>query len=568
MSRRERQRRRDRHRGSTFSRVVLMVFVVGMCFLGVGLLGVAGWIVNVADSAPDINQLKPRDPGQLSEVFASNGTPLGYIRSDILRTVLPQQSLPRVLTRATVAIEDRRFWQHGGIDFQGILRAGVDDVLGGGRNIQGGSTLTMQLVRNIYLPYKLADTRTIKRKIIEAKLAEELESKRTKRWILAQYLNDVDYGTVGGQTAVGVGAASQLFFDKPAWKLDIAQAALLAGLPQAPSEYNPFLAPGLARARRHEVLTAMVKSDYITQAQANRADRSSLEVKPNDTYSKVVEPYVFDYVRQALIQRFGIQTVEKGGLKVYTTIDPKRQAEAEQAILAHEGGPGQPAAALASIDPTNGHIEALATSSKYGTGLGETTFNYAWQGHRQTGSAFKVFALMTLIHDYDGDPNKTYYNSHLLAPGWLSALSHVCGPHGRAQLPGQHQRHPRDDDLGQHRVRAARAGPRHGEGDRHRPRDGHQLAADRLPVRGAGRRRGLSARDGRRLRDDRQRRHPPSRHGDHEGRVPGRQCRQSRRLKGHPRVQPRRGLCGHPGDEDRDHEWDGHGGELRLPCGR
>ncbi len=421
MSRRERQRRRDRHRGSTFSRVVLMVFVVGMCFLGVGLLGVAGWIVNVADSAPDINQLKPRDPGQLSEVFASNGTPLGYIRSDILRTVLPQQSLPRVLTRATVAIEDRRFWQHGGIDFQGILRAGVDDVLGGGRNIQGGSTLTMQLVRNIYLPYKLADTRTIKRKIVEAKLAEELESKRTKRWILAQYLNDVDYGTVGGQTAVGVGAASQLFFDKPAWKLDIAQAALLAGLPQAPSEYNPFLAPGLARARRHEVLTAMVKSDYITQAQANRADRSSLEVKPNDTYSKVVEPYVFDYVRQALIQRFGIQTVEKGGLKVYTTIDPKRQAEAEQAILAHEGGPGQPAAALASINPTNGHIEALATSSKYGTGLGETTFNYAWQGHRQTGSAFKVFALMTLIHDYDGDPNKTYYNSHLLAPGWLSA---------------------------------------------------------------------------------------------------------------------------------------------------
>jgi penicillin-binding protein 1A len=210
-----------------------------------------------------------------------------------------------------------------------------------------------------------------------------------------------------------------VFFDKPVWKLNLAQAALLAGLPQEPSGYNPFFAPNLARERRHEVLQAMVQSHYITQAQANAADASPLQVKRNDTYSKVVEPYVFDYVRHVLLQRFGLKTVDTGGLKVYTTIDPKRQAEAEQAILAHEGGPGQPAAALASIDPTNGHIVALATSSKYGTGPGETTFDYAWQGHRQTGSAFKVFALMTLIHDYDGDPNQTYYNSHLLAPGWL-----------------------------------------------------------------------------------------------------------------------------------------------------
>ncbi len=396
-----------------------MTAVVGICAVALGVAGVAGWVVDVANSAPDISQLKPRDPGQLSEVFAADGTRLGYIRSDVLRQEVTLKQIPRALTRATVAIEDRRFWQHGGIDFEGILRAGVQDVFGGGRNIQGGSTLTMQLVRNIYLPYKLADTRSIKRKIIEAKLAEELESKRTKRWILGQYLNDVDYGTVGGETAIGVGAASNVFFNKPVWKLNLAQAALLAGLPQAPSEYNPFEQPGLARARRHEVLTAMVKSHYITQAQANAADRSPLQVKPNDTYSKVVEPYVFDYVRHALIQRFGIKTVEQGGLKVYTTIDPKREAEAEQALRAHEGGPGQPAAALASIDPRNGHIVALATTSQYGTGPGETTFNYAWQGHRQTGSAFKVFALMTLIHDYDGDPNKTYYNSHLLAPGWL-----------------------------------------------------------------------------------------------------------------------------------------------------
>jgi penicillin-binding protein 1A len=392
---------------------------VTLLAVAIGVLGLVGWVVDVAASAPDISHLKPRDPGQVSEVYSRDGQLMGYIHSDILRTVVPYSQIPLILRRATVAIEDRRFWTHGGIDPQGILRAAIKDVFGGGRNIQGGSTLTMQLVRNIYLPYRLADTRSLKRKIIEAKLAEELESKRTKTWILTQYMNDVDYGTVGGQTAIGVGAASRLFFDKPVSQLDLAQSALLAGLPQAPSEYNPFLRPKLARQRRHDVLMAMVNSHYITPQQAARADASHLQVKPNNTYSKIAQPFIFDYVKQQLIQRFGRAAVDRGGMKVYTTIDPRRQAEALQALLSHEGGSGQPAAALVSIDPTNGQIEAMATTSKYGTGPGETTFDYAWQGHRQTGSAFKVFTLMTLIHDFNGDPDQTYYNSHLLAPGWL-----------------------------------------------------------------------------------------------------------------------------------------------------
>jgi penicillin-binding protein 1A len=392
-----------------------MSLLVASAVVAAGALYLVGWVAGVASSAPNISELKPRDPGQLSEVFAADGTRLGYIRADILRTPVAQHSLPRVLTRATVAIEDRRFWQHGGVDLQGILRAGVQDVFGDTRNIQGGSTLTMQLVRNMYLSHRLADTRSLKRKIIEAKLAEELEHKRTKRWILTQYLNDVDYGTVGGLTAVGAGAASQLFFDKPVWRLDVGQAALLAGLPQAPSQFNPFLDPRFARVRRHQVLQAMVQSDYISRAQARRADHSSLQVRRNDTYTRVVEPYVFDYVRQALIQRFGLATVEKGGLKVYTTIDLHRQEQARQAILANEGRPGDPAAALVSIDPSDGHIMAMATSSSYN----QTNFDYATQAHRQTGSAFKVFVLMTLIHDYDGDPNQTYYDSHELMPGWL-----------------------------------------------------------------------------------------------------------------------------------------------------
>ncbi len=415
MSRRERQRRRSRKRGSSFGRRLAIAAgaAIGSALLAVA--GVTGWVISVADSAPNIDQLKPRDPGQLSQVFAADGSSLGYISSDILRTWVPSTQLPQILKEATVAIEDRRFYKHGGVDYQGILRAGIQDVFGSSSNIQGGSTLTMQLVRNIYLPNRLADTRSIKRKIIEAKLANELENKHSKNWILTQYLNDVDYGTLGGQTAVGVGAASQQFFNKPVTQLDLAQAALLAGLPQAPSQYNPFLYPQLARARRHDVLTAMVKSHYITQAQADAADAAPLQVQRNNAYSARRQPYVFDYVRDQLVQRFGLKTVERGGLKVYTTIDLQKQAEARQAILNNEGQPGDPAAAVATVDQSNGHILAMATSSTYD----QTNFNYATQSHRQTGSAFKVFALMTLIHDYQGDPSQTYYNSHELLPGWL-----------------------------------------------------------------------------------------------------------------------------------------------------
>ena len=229
------------------------------------------------------------------------------------------------------------------------------------------------------------------------------------------------YGTVSGQTAYGVGAASQMFFDKPVSKLTLAQAALLAGLPQSPSQYNPFLDPGAARRAAHEVLQAMVQAGDITQAQANAANRKRLQIKPDLAYAVRRDPYVFDYITAGRRQRPVPQqpnncpTLTEGGLKIYTTIDLRKQALAVQAILAHEGGPGQPAAGLASVDPDNGHILAIASSSSYS----QTQFDYATQAHRQPGSSFKVFVLMTLIHDFHGDPNQTFYNSHFLAAGWL-----------------------------------------------------------------------------------------------------------------------------------------------------
>ena len=192
--------------------------------------------------------------------------------------------------------------------------------------------------------------------------------------ILTQYLNDVDYGSVGGQEAIGVGAASQVFFDKPVADLDIAQIALLAGLPQAPTDYNPFVYRAAARQRRAEVLTAMVQAGYITRAQANAANASSLQVKANDTYQTVQQPYVFDYVKEQLINRFGARVVDDGGLKIYTTIDLHDQALALTALRDHEAEPGDPAAALVSIDPYNGHILAMQNSIPYSA---SDQFNYA-----------------------------------------------------------------------------------------------------------------------------------------------------------------------------------------------
>jgi penicillin-binding protein 1A len=420
MSRRERQKRRRRNRGSPVRRVFAMTIVLTVCALAVGGLALAGWVVNVAQSAPSIQSLKVTQPGQPTQVFASDGSSLGYIWSPVLHSALAGDQIPALVKRATIAIEDRRFYQHGALDYQGLLRAAVKDALSGGDSLQGGSTLTMQLVDNLYLPPQIGATHNLKYKIIQAKLAEELANLHTKNWILNSYLNDVPYGTVDNQTAYGVQSASEMFFDRPVSQLNLTQAALLAGLPQAPSEYNPFLHPAAARHRRNEVLQAMVTAGDITQGQADATGSHHLEVKQGTAFA-AQHSYVFDYIQQSLDKAVCPQTpnncvkVSEGGLKVYTTIDLKKQAEARAAILAHEGGPGQPAAGLASIQPSTGHILAIASSSDYG----QTSFDYATQAHRQPGSSFKVFALMTLIHDFHGDPNSTYYTSKFLPAGWL-----------------------------------------------------------------------------------------------------------------------------------------------------
>jgi penicillin-binding protein 1A len=409
MSRQSRQRRRRHQRGGP-TRFLLIGGGVTVVALVIGAIAAVGYVLNVEQTAPASGSLRPILGGGSSQVYAADGTRLGFIQSDQLRTPVSWGQIPTDLKNATVAIEDQRFYKNNGVDLTGIFRAAVKDITNG-KALQGGSTITMQLMRNLYLG---GDQHTLKQKIIEAKLAIEYDKRHSKRTILTSYLNSVPYGTLGGQTAIGVQAASREFFDKPASQLNLQQSALLAGLPQAPSQYNPFRDAGEAKRRRNEVLAKMAELHYISSSEAHAAEAAPLEVKRGYFYSQRKEDFFFEYVHQQLVKRYGAQTVAQGGLRVYTTIDLNMQRLARKAIAEVLNEPEDPASAIVTINPANGHIEAMAESQSYE----ESQYNLASQGHRQPGSTFKAIVLADAL-SRGVDPNSTMYDSHTLSPGWL-----------------------------------------------------------------------------------------------------------------------------------------------------
>src|SRR6476646_4161209 len=403
MARRTRRRRRQSH-SSVWKKLLIPVAVLA------GALAVAGgfaasWAVDVYESAPPLSSLKPVQRGRSSAIYAADGSLIGFIRASTIRQPVPSQALPQDLKYATVAIEDRNFFNHGAIDPAGIARAAWKDILAGGKPVQGASTITQQLVRNLYIR---DPEQTIKRKLVEAHLAFDMEDAHSKRWILTAYLNTAPYGTVEGETAVGAEAAAQAYYGKPARELGLTESAMIAGLPQAPSEYNPFLDPRAALDRRDEVLTAMHDQGYITGAEYRGAIHRGLGLTPGHKYQVIRDPCLFDLVEQELIDKYGLSTVRYGGLKAYTAIDPELQERAQEAVDScavcyPEGGP---AAGLASVNPSNGEIVALASTEGYAS---ESQFNYAWQAHRQPGSSFKTYVLTTAIKQ-GVDPYSTYYD--------------------------------------------------------------------------------------------------------------------------------------------------------------
>jgi penicillin-binding protein 1A len=404
MSRSQRYRRRRRGRGRHRSQALLAVLVV-LILVGIAGGSVIAWVATTAASAPSISSLKERDPGANTEVLAADGTRLGFISADYLSRPVKGATMPDVLRDATVAIEDERFYKHKGVDYEGIVRAAVKNFISK-KTVEGGSTLTMQLVKNLYTADRArTGLAGYQRKIREAKLAEELENEHDKDWILEKYLNTTSYGTVGGQTAIGVEAAARIYFDKRAKNLTLREAALLAGLPQAPTDYSPILHGQAAKNRRNDVLDKMAELGMITTETAERVKRRGMGLKLGDYFSRRREGYFFDYVKDELIKEYGTKTVKLGGLVVHTTIDLDKQRLAREAIKTKLGDIG-PSSALVTINPRNGYILAMASSGDYA----ETKFNLAAQGERQPGSSFKVFALMTALRN-GVNPNSTRYTS-------------------------------------------------------------------------------------------------------------------------------------------------------------
>jgi penicillin-binding protein 1A len=379
--------------------------MVVLVLVGIAGLSVVGWVVSTAASAPALTTLKERDPGSNTEVLAADGTRLGFISADELSRPVSGDDLPQLLKDATIAIEDERFYKHKGVDYESIVRAAVKNFLSR-ETVEGGSTLTMQLVKNLYTADRTREGLAgYQRKIREAKLAEELENEHSKEWILDKYLNTTPYGTVQGQTAIGAEAAARVYFNKRAKRLDLHEAALLAGLPQAPSAYSPIKNGPAAKRRRNAVLDKMAELDLVTQQQADAAKKRGLDLNPSDYFQRRRESYFFDYVKDELIKEYGPQTVKLGGLVVHTTIDLDKQRKAREAIATQLGDIG-PSSALVTINPRNGYILAMASSADYA----DSKFNLAAQGERQPGSAFKTMALMTALRN-GVNPNSTRYTS-------------------------------------------------------------------------------------------------------------------------------------------------------------
>ena len=386
-----RSRKRRRRRGAL---VVLAVLAAVLAVAGIG----GGAAVFAYGSSCDLDSLRSIDIGQNTFVYAADGSLLGSIPAEKNREAVEPDEMSIWIRKATIAVEDRRFFEHGGVDVEGIARAAVTD-LRAGRIVEGGSTITQQLVRNLYI----SNERTVQRKLKEACLATKLDRAWTKHRILTTYLNQVYYGN----QAYGIEAASQTYFSKPAKNLTLIEAALLAGLTQAPSIHNPFTNPKGALARRAVVLRAMAGTRVIDRkvfanAMEREAAPSSRPAVPGDPRAVLLR-----LCPRRAHREYGAEAVRSGGMRVYTTIKPRYQRLAEEAIRDTLTEPTDPAAALISISPRTGAIRAMAAVIP---NRPKNQFNLVSQARRQPGSTFKTFVLAAAV-EMGVDPDSTYYVS-------------------------------------------------------------------------------------------------------------------------------------------------------------
>ena len=395
----------------------------GMLILVIGfLLLMFGSVIFFATKIPSPDDLTNRDIASATKIFDRNGELLYDIYENENRTPIKLSDVPKYVREATIAIEDKDFYKHSGFSITGIIRSAFD--LAVNRKIAGGgSTLTQQLVKNALL----TSDRSFIRKIKELILAIQVERAYTKDQILEMYLNEIPYGG----TSYGIEAAANLYFGKSAKELDLAQASVLAGLPQRPSVYSPYgTHPELSKQRQKEVLRRMVEDKYISSDQAKAAEQQELTYRTSQSEVGFKAPHFVLYVKAKLIEQFGDRLVEQGGLKVTTTLDYKLQKGAEEIVKKEvdnlsSAKVGNGAAVI--LDPKTGQILSMVGSKDYfgssfpegcsegDSGVFEGNTNVA-TSERQPGSATKPIAYAKALEKGYG-ASQVYMDVKTTFPG-------------------------------------------------------------------------------------------------------------------------------------------------------
>jgi penicillin-binding protein 1A len=364
-------------------RLLVLLAVLGL----LGLTSLAfGMITAIKSQIPELDPARQHLEVN-GVVYAGDGhRVLAILRGSQSRVLVPSNRIAPIMRQAIVAIEDKRFYEHRGVDIRGMARALWADVSHQGV-VQGGSTITQQFVKNQFVGRE----RSIARKLKEAALAWQLEQRWSKDRILTAYLNTIYFGN----GAYGIQQAAETYFGKDAFHLRLPEAALLAGIPQDPSLWDPVARPEESRRRRAVVLDQMVLQGDISQKEAEAAKAVPLP-KPEDVHlpgTRGPAPYFANYVIRQLTARYGSAKVYGGGLRVTTTIDLDLQKLAQDAIQKVLPDPNGPTAALVAIDPRDGHVLTMVGGRNYH----ESQFNLAVQGERQPGSSFKPFVLATAL---------------------------------------------------------------------------------------------------------------------------------------------------------------------------
>ena len=386
---------RKKHKTRKPSRVIITIIAVFLAiqvlvtFVFSGILIFAFQAVaSFFEDLPNLEDFSPTESALTSKIYAADGTLIATFHGEENRELVSYEQIPRNLINAVIAIEDERFYQHKGFDIEGIIRSFIINLMSGEIE-QGATTITQGYIKNVYLPEEKYNI-TYERKIKEAALAYQLEQIYSKEEILEMYLNTVYFG----EGAYGVQAAAKVYFNKDLEYLNLSECAVIAGLLKS-YLFSPYIDNKAALERRNLVLYKMLELGYISQEEYDETIKMPIITQRpiEETEKGIIAPYFVEYVKQILIGEYGVERVFKGGFEIYTTLDPKMQIAAENAINEILPDPEDPAAALVAMDPTNGYIKAMVG----GKDFTELKFNLATQAKRQAGSTFKVFALLSAL---------------------------------------------------------------------------------------------------------------------------------------------------------------------------